>query len=375
MNKNLLVSKTRTNAQIAGWTLLAGSSAMLLSLGCGVGGDRSTTGMCPTGETCSAATPNGLRFYGPGLGGTLDSAPHPTVIGGMQTIRFEDHRGAARLLPEHTATSDTPSVLEIVSSGNGEARVRGRSDGSARLRIADQNNQLLDRIALDSRQLARVDSAPPLLITDARPLAYAPGTQRVHAALFSSANERLVDESLTFGASAARYSVTAGTWDTIDIEMPATDVTVAVATGAGPFTLTLRAAGPIDDIALNDLWLAEADRSPLTVSPGGALCFDPLSRGATIIGSTAVPIFRVDGVQITTESFCVALPPVLGATTTVEVSIGGVTRTFTARVDANRDNGMSLTDSSPYAFLPRNHGAIGDRAGRMFGLQSVVVGL
>jgi hypothetical protein len=353
-----------------GWLATAGATVGSVALlGCGDLGTRATTGMCPEGETCSPSTPDGLRFYGPSLSGTLDNGAHAIAVGGTQSLRFEDARVLSQPLPAHSSVSSDPSVLEVVSSAQRSVVLRGVASGASLLRVVEPDGRLLDRISIPVRALATVAVARPLLVNDTRPFAFAPGTQRVGFRLLDAGGGALVDEGLVFGTSALTYTVHG--WDEVELQLPASGAASMPLTAAGrSFEVPVPIAGPVDDIALNTALVPEEDLDPLTVREGGFLCFDLLSRGATVVGHAETFVFRVDGVAQPAEDGeglggCLALPETLGATVTIEVAAAGVTRSFTAQVESS--SGMALVDGSPFS-LVRRIGSFGDRAARVRGL-------
>jgi len=353
----------------AGWasTAAAGLGALAL-LGCGGLGERADTGMCPEGEICSSSTPEGLRFYGPLLGGTLDNAAHPVAIGGSESIAFEDSRNSSFTLPPHRTVSSAPSIVEVLAASNGRAVLRGAAAGEARIRVLDTDERLLDRIAVSAQPLSSVSLAAPLLVRDDRPFAFVPGTQLVSVQLLSATGARLVDEGLVFGASSASYTVASGTWDTVELEVPASgSATLELTTVGRSFEVQVPVAGPIDDIEVSPIPVGLENLEPLRAMEGGTLCFDLLSGGATVVGADLVFAYRInDGPPDATQtSPCVGLPRGIVGVVSIEVTAGGVTREFQAMV-APATTGMSLVDGDTL-MLPR-WGSHGERASLLRGL-------
>ena len=101
----------------------------------------------------------------------------------------------------------------------------------------------------------------------------------------------------------------------------------------------MEAAGAADDIAVNQEFnrvLGHTTDGELAVEPGGVVCFELLSRGATIIGANQVLQFRVDGTEVadgTDTAPCAVLPESIRNSTTIEVTAGEITRSFVARVE------------------------------------------
>lgn len=321
-----------------GWAALAGC----LVSGCQFTpqrvGDRNATGTCPDGETCSPSTPSGLVFQGVALGGTLGGTLPALALGGTQRVRFFDARGETNPLVTHRIDIDE-AIVALPSVQHGSAQLEGRATGSTFLRIVDLEGQLLDRTEISVMPITSVRAAAPALVSSTRRFVYAPGSRTVHAGLFGATGERLVDDSLRFEPALSSASFTVSAWDTITLQMPSTNVTIAGRTAAGPFTFLVEAAGAADDIAVNEEFnriFGNDDHEELTVAPGGILCFELLSSGATIVGADQVLQFRVDGSEQpagTDTAPCVALPESIRNTTTIEVTAGEITRSFVARVE------------------------------------------
>ena len=321
-----------------GWAALAGCLVSGCQFTPQSAGDRNASGTCPAGETCAPSTPSGLLFQGVALGGTLGGSLPSLALGGTQRVRFFDARGDTNLLVMHRVDIDEAFVA-LPSVQQGSALLEGRATGSAFLRVVDLEGQLLDRTRVSVMPIANVRAAAPVLVTANRRFAYAPGTRTVHAGLFSATGERLVDDSLRFDTELSSVAFTVSAWDTIELQMPGTNVTIVGSTATGPFTFLVEAAGAADDIAINQEFnriFGSTREGELTVEPGGVVCFELLSRGATIIGADQVLQFRVDGTEQpdgTNELPCVTLPESIRTSTTIEVTAGTINRSFVARVE------------------------------------------
>lgn len=308
--------------------------------GCGALGSRATSG-CPAGETCNAAAPNGLRFFGASLAGTLTSAPSTVAIDGHESIRFEDASAIPQPIPTQSVVSSDPTHVAVTMQSTNTAALTGVGAGSALIRVLADRGELLDRIGVGAARVDRVEAiaTEDLLIAlapaPAVPVAFAPGTQRIGLALRDAAGNRLVDDQMRV-TSATTF--TSRAWDTVEVTFGTTDVTFTAAIGTSGFDVTAHAAGPIDDFELA-AWLLPADASndPL-VGAGDAVCFIPRSRGARVVGGTDTLTFRVDGHDTPADStrVCVALPSGLGTSVVVDVSLGTATRSFTLAVDPGR---------------------------------------
>jgi hypothetical protein len=85
-------------------------------------GDRASTGVCPEGEVCSAATPDGLVFSGRSLdfAGDDDTRIGPVAAGGVIEVAIETPRGERP--PEFLALSDDPIVFYVAENDDGFGR-------------------------------------------------------------------------------------------------------------------------------------------------------------------------------------------------------------------------------------------------------------
>jgi hypothetical protein len=361
---------SRRTAKVGGWLGASASTASLLALlGCGGLGDRAMTG-CPEGEVCSDATPDGLRFFGASIEGTLSNTAQPMAVGGTQSLRFQDARSATRALPPHTTVSSAPGVIEVVTSSNGAAVLRAASQGEARVRVIEPSGPLLDRITVRAHPLDRVSLAHPLFANPTRDLAYVPGMRSIGVALRAADGTRLVDESLVLMDATVDVTTVAGRWDGFELQVPTEGATLTVTTAGRTFDVAVPAAGAIDDIVVNPFLLGTMilpSVDPLRVEEGGILCFDLLSSDRVVIGSDATCTYRIDGVLVDgSDTFgCVGMPEMLGDTVTVEVSAAGLTRTFVAGVEPRTDT-MALVSSG--SFVLPTYGQLGERATRLRGL-------
>jgi hypothetical protein len=356
--------------KLGGWLAAGTSAASLLALlGCGGLGDRAMTG-CPEGEVCSDATPDGLRFFGASIEGTVSNTAQPMAVGGTQTLRFEDARSETRALPPHTTVSSAPEVIEVVTSSNGSAVLRAVAQGEARVRVTEPSGPLLDRITVRAHPLDRVSLAHPLFANPTRELAYTPGMHSIGVALRAVDGTRLVDQSLVVTDASVEVTTVAGRWDGFDLQLPAEGATITVRTAGRTFDVAIPVAGAIDDIVVNPFLLGTMvlpSADPLRVEEGGILCFDLLSGERVVIGSDSSFTYRIDGVLVDGSDTlgCVGMPEALGETVTVEVSAAGLTRTFVAGVEPRPDP-MALV-SSGAVVLP-TYGELGERARGLRGL-------
>ncbi len=357
---------------LASLVLLLGAP-LVLSAGCGAVGDRARTG-CPAGEICNPDTENGLRFYGASLGGSFENSPSPVAIGGHQAIHFEDAVSSTAILPQHHVVSSDASHVTADSTAQRSASLRGIAAGTADVRVLDASERLIDRITVSAAQIARVqvvaseDLVLALAPVDSpAPVVFADGTTQVSLALLSETGVRLVDDEMRI-TSATPINTPA--WDTVEAAFGTADVTFTVEAGGGTFEAVAVHAGAIDDFELAT-WLLPADAMDAPfVGAGDLVCVVPRSGGARIFGSTQALDFRVDGAAVLADESlpsCIGLPGGLGATTSIVVSFGSVTRTFVLNVDPDRTTPAPLlaVGFDMPTIVPR---ALGARARLAWGL-------
>ncbi len=372
-------SKVGAGVVKLGGLVSAGGSALgLLALfGCGSLGTRAMSG-CPEGEVCSTATPDGLRFYGAGLDGTFLNGANTIAVGGTQRLRWQDASVASRSLPNHTAESDTPSVIELTSVTSGSATLTARASGSARIRVIEPSGPLLDRISVSAAPLDRVTLAPNLVTNPMREVAYLVGRREVGVALLSAEGGRLVDDSATIEADVATPA-SPRSWDRVAVDLPAEGATLTVSTVGRTFDVEVPVVSAVDDIAINPYFLG-ADNieslEPLRVREGAVLCFDLLAGERTVVGIEETFTFVVDGEPGEGDSTlpCIGVPGVDATRTLqIELTIAGLTRTFTAEVLDAEDTSMSLVSDGPITIAQPSRGGLGERASVLRGIDIPVL--
>lgn len=237
-----------------------------LSLACLVGGERSTTGECPEGEVCSAATPGGINFVSmptydflqPGFDSSRDGdlVLDAIVVGGRAEIGFFGVTDAEGRPLAHTARVSDGSVLGLrdgdgVFGGgievDGYVEVTGVTEGTTLLRvIASASGELFDRLSLrvvelDGARVAPSEALAPLL---------AGCRSELGVALFGD-GIRATDEDTTIeveGATELRRLA----WDRYSL-VPDAD--------ARELTVTIHAGGTTLERTVAVLTLAEASRT------------------------------------------------------------------------------------------------------------------
>ena len=114
--------------------LLLGSLGLLLATPACVGGDRSDTGQCPAGETCSPETPSGLQFIGSSLlGAFVVGGPLGTAIGGTQEVELDIEAAIGVYVPlnlAYTVDDDGGAGVRFDHQNGNIVTVRGAGSSS-----------------------------------------------------------------------------------------------------------------------------------------------------------------------------------------------------------------------------------------------------
>ena len=319
--------------------------ATILLAAC-TGGERAETGQCPAGETCSAATPNGLQFLGVDLAGIWTfETPEPTAVGGTQDIALEYQPAGSRdFVPldlPYTADDDGGAGIAVDHQSGPTVTIRGVRSLSNYLRILDASDgSLLDRkeltgSALDAITLVPVDPMVALQVPANMQPAWAPGDRTIGVALWGQVQtssgpveERIVDQSMQLALTGADRAA----WDQLHLAAAvAGTYPITVTAGDHPATtIDLIVADHADSIAQVDV--------PASIPPGGSAeaCFAAVVQGHAIVGLPWT--YVVDGVTMTTHGdpcFMVQTSKT-SCSVSVEVSAGGQTTTATLAVATAR---------------------------------------
>ncbi len=144
---------------------MVSSSLLWLPLvGCSAG-ERALSGKCPTGEVCSAETPDGLHFFGKTLSDrTLDfGGPHTTAIGGTREVELQS--GSKPFALPYRADDDGGLGVRVESTRGPVITLRGVDNRKNYLRIVEPDRgALYDRIELAGaaiESIALVARPPP----------------------------------------------------------------------------------------------------------------------------------------------------------------------------------------------------------------------
>jgi len=316
-------------------------ASLLLVAAC-TGGERASTGQCPTGETCSPKTPNGLHFIGNQLADDLNLVgPSPTAIGGTQDVALQYDRGDGILIAldlPYTADDMGGAGVKVESMSGSVVSVSGQGSFTNYLRILDAtDNTLFDRKQLTGAALDTVELLPMNLerVPAHAQIAFAAGDFDIAIGLYGQVQEsggpteeRIVDSTMTLDLPGATKTA----WDTLHL--------AAAAPGTSTLTVTAgdKPALPIDVVvvsAADQVAPLDAPQSLMT-NVAADVCFTATSGARTVVG---LPWnFTVDGVS---EAHATFAPNCISVTTqktsgTVSVvgAAGGQMATLTLNVGA-----------------------------------------
>ena len=321
----------------------------LVLAGCTLAGERSGTGSCPPGETCSDKTPNGLALLGTKLGDDPLGPMQPlaTAVGGTQqlTVVTGATSGAPTFALPFDATTTSPD-LAVTDVAPPKLTVEGLAAGTSDLRLVEPGTQLLyDRLPLAVAAVATVDLRPlvySVATSDADFAAntgagwamLAGGTDDVLVRLGAGDGTRIVDQRMTIAATGSAFaSGQMLAWDTLRVRATgAGEGTLIVRTGDGathPQAVPLAAA--VDDV----LWVSAQD----AVAPNGTAivdsapiyCFRAVS-GTHLVAGATWSYTATFGLTLTTSVArnCVVVTAGAGSTGgTLTVTASGVSRDFT----------------------------------------------
>jgi hypothetical protein len=312
-----------TRARLAGVTL-----AMALQCSCTTGtlGDRAScaTGWgcnfsCPTGETCSKVTPNGLEFEGPTFadsGWFPNEYVQPVAVGGRETITLKDPVTGAIPHWSQVDASMPDGYFETTMVGTAAVRVQGLKPANAWLRIVDPStSELYDRVSITSYDIASIEVRPveyryPEGVSGKHPLRFVVGnTMRVMTVLWG-ATERLVDENLGMTSLPKEAFTTAyERWDAVEIRAETLGTgSVSVTTGSGRTeSVSLESVENLDEIRATAVSPAQGIPAELSVDKYVEFCLHGYNAGTLIEGVEWVvqPTELVDVVLgFTTDTNC-----------------------------------------------------------------------
>lgn len=321
-------------------------------------GERGQTGECPTGETCSALTPDGLRFGGADLGDQLFTDQLRTARGGTQTIALEYASGATFDLRYRADDAGGASVA-VAGTAGANVSVDGVAAGSNWLRIVDPDTgELFDRIVLGSQPIASARLVSTALesrpVDDRRDLALWTTAHGFGVALEDAAHDRLVDEAMTLQLAGAAHP----TWDTLVFSARPTVGTATLTVTAGdrpPLDVAVVIVDAVDTIAP----IPDANTQPIATHPTLA-CFEAVAQGRFVSGAPWQ--FTSDNGTVASGADalfpnCAQITPAHAGTVTITAAIGDVHVATTLPVAA-----ATARFAAPAPVAARPHGLPGERA-------------
>lgn len=297
-------------------------------------GDRTTTGTCPSGETCSTTT-SGLYFRGTSTVADDGWAHVGTlVVGGSEHVTLYAGASLETATPftgEVDVASDTPDVMTAEASADGFIVLRGVREGSAWLRVLEHGSTvLIDRVAVSvvdagtpavrSVELDGIDGDPWNDPGDPRFLLYRGAHVDLRASVTGSAIDSFVVDADLAVRDTAGHVLIRG----ID-EVPyrfALDVA-----DAAPITLALHAAGTDTTVTLEVTEHIDGARIEPRTQPDGTtvVCAIATAHGVPVVGAPA-PTFSTDAGEIPRSSARCAQLSAGESAGTITVTIGGVTQ-------------------------------------------------
>lgn len=208
-----------------------------LSLACmsEVDGERAATGECPAGETCSDATPTGLRFVGNTMYDQSVLQLGPVLAGGTFEVGLRSNGGEA--LPAFAYDVEDSGVFtasrgegvfgptndagEPLHPVDGYLTLKGAAPGRTYLRITEPaTGELYDRLAID---VYEIDEVQVVLAQDAeRTYLYEGCEEMVGVRLMANDGAREIrafDQSVTIRAEGG-VEEEARFWDCVLYQVP-----------------------------------------------------------------------------------------------------------------------------------------------------------
>lgn len=247
------------------------------------------TGKCPSGETCSSATPDGLQFVGaqpvcPGFpNGTITTVNHQIASGGTHTVEIRNDNNTPFTLPFEAETTSPVTVVDTT----GTTVTLKETEGQGYLRIVDENGELYDREAYASSSLYEIVPVPVsnednnVDAPPSGPFAFAVGSKRVVGLAlldFGLQQHRLIDTSLVLTGGTQTH------WDQIELNAPT----------AGTYMVTAMQHNIAHQVPITVV--DKADEIVAMSSKGSLACFAAMSNGVYV--ANANWHFTIGGIDV-----------------------------------------------------------------------------
>lgn len=265
--------------------------------GCVVAGERAAgngTG-CPTGETCSSATPQGLYFQGPtpfyGIG---PNGPLTVAVGGTEKVTVLATSNSEDTFDSAFDAAGT-SVIQIDEVTPPDVQVSASAAGKGYLRILQKGtDKLLDRVEVLSAKAAKTALVPSTKVwvdTDVPQngwAVFAGATVQIGAQLHSASDAPLVDQSMKLVITGAGTAdKTQALWDVVKLTAGASgDVLVTATLGDGTsFSQSYPVVASIDEITRVPGALGGPDDAPVAPEEQKILCFRAKAKDLVVVGA------------------------------------------------------------------------------------------
>jgi hypothetical protein len=316
------------------------SLPLLVLAACETAGDRSGTGQCPTGETCSAKTPKGLHFRGPDFADdwVADATIKRVAVGGAQTISILNAQDEQNLAFAYTTNLDTANLTADAPAG-ALLTLHGAAAGDAMLRIQDAaDGKLFDRTTVSAVAIATSDVVAfhdeALLAADPSPAVMVDTNVQLMARLWDSSGlHRLVDQSLQLAVTGQATSQT--TWDTVSLT-PNAIGTIGVSLRAGG---AQRAQGSITVVDSIDRvvpgWTSFDAANPPRANQSLVACIEAQKGSQPVVGlAWTLTATNADTTAQWFASNCLTFTRSTAGTVTVHGTAGGQSADFVIPVGA-----------------------------------------
>jgi hypothetical protein len=275
---------------------LGGDLGLGFNVGPLSGGDRAALGACPAGETCSAATPMGVDFFGSELGDGRGGGAYgisPTAVGGRQVVTLMTTEAGGHVVALATpfiAAATPTAVVGLDPPTASHVTMRGLTAGAAQLRLLAPDQLLLDRKPIEVADIEAIDLvAATDTLPDHQPIAVRPDGAALTVAL-TGGGGRLVDTAMTLALPSGAGPLG---WDSFAVGPRAVGTYAVTVTAGGqpPRTLAfdVRAPSEVDHL----------ERQP------HSSCFSAIASGHALVALEWT--FTVDGQAATGYGNCVAL--------------------------------------------------------------------
>lgn len=256
---------------------LGGVGAAVLALAASsVDGQRADAGRCPAGEQCADDTPEGLQFEGAQVSWFIGNGLATTAVGGYQVVRVTDNATGLPLDVPFLAEATNTGAHAAAPGDGPQVALSASAEGQGFLRISRvADDYLFDRIAIDSRPIARIAARPTLrtswpVFGGGGWAVLAGGSAEIAIALYGADDDWLIDESMQIATPTPSQRTG---WDAVVISPPDAGVyRIGVTAGDGVTAELLVDA--VDSLAAV---IARTPEGSASVGQSFDVCFDARS--------------------------------------------------------------------------------------------------